>query len=383
MLSLSIQSNTFFCLLSPLKRAQKEIYSKAFPHKCSHTFQATLSLIDHTAILPLPPFNALKSIGKRNPSVETPKHSKSQWKYFNTHLHRYSAQLSSSSWKNIKPTFQQLHLLLSSKPIFPKLSPFSFQGPFQQIPVFSSLKSKDPSLKILHLHSHRLHQDTQILFFENTFLPFLDIPIFSASIICKNHLSSQMSKSPSTTQSPEKIPSFLSKMEILKKLKRVKSMEPLGVFGFFCFSAFCFLWCFFYLDYRVVTKSFRVRMQSPWLLRFGLEDFSENRRVEFLSAKGDGCDLFEGEWVWDEHYPLYQSRDCSFIDEGFRCSENGRPDHFYTKWRWQPKRCNLPRSSSFSLELQSSLFEFSLDCSSLCFHQVKLLYALQFVWFSF
>ncbi|OIW18444.1 hypothetical protein TanjilG_13196 [Lupinus angustifolius] len=28
---------------------------------------------------------------------------------------------------------------------------------------------------------------------------------------------------------------------------------------------------------------------------------------------------------------------------GFRCSENGRHDLFYTKWRWQPKHCNLPR----------------------------------------
>lgn len=158
-----------------------------------------------------------------------------------------------------------------------------------------------------------------------------------------------MSKSPLSTQSLVKIPSFLSKMEILKKIKRLKSMEPLGVVGFFCFSAFCFLWCFFYLDYRVVTKSFRIRTQSPWLLRFGLEQISESRRVEFLSVKGDGCNLFEGEWVWDEQYPLYQSRNCSFIDDGFRCSENGRPDNFYTKWRWQPKRCNLPRFDAMNM----------------------------------
>ncbi|KAI3460871.1 hypothetical protein Pfo_017534 [Paulownia fortunei] len=32
-----------------------------------------------------------------------------------------------------------------------------------------------------------------------------------------------------------------------------------------------------------------------------------------------------------------------FLDDGFRCTENGRPDKFYTKWRWQPKDCNLPR----------------------------------------
>ncbi|XP_068463297.1 protein trichome birefringence-like 11 isoform X2 [Phaseolus vulgaris] len=67
------------------------------------------------------------------------------------------------------------------------------------------------------------------------------------------------------------------------------------------------------------------------------------RRVEFLGGKGGGCDLFDGEWVWDESYPLYQSKDCSFLDEGFRCSENGRRDLYYTKWRWQPRSCNLPR----------------------------------------
>nr|GMD66079.1 protein trichome birefringence-like 10 [Ipomoea batatas] len=62
-----------------------------------------------------------------------------------------------------------------------------------------------------------------------------------------------------------------------------------------------------------------------------------------MSENGGSCDVFEGDWVWDESYPLYHSRDCRFLDEGFRCSENGRPDLFYTKWRWQPKDCDLPR----------------------------------------
>ncbi|KAL5206260.1 hypothetical protein ABZP36_034469 [Zizania latifolia] len=57
----------------------------------------------------------------------------------------------------------------------------------------------------------------------------------------------------------------------------------------------------------------------------------------------DECDLFDGEWVWDDNYPLYDSKDCPFLDGGFRCSENGRPDSSYTKWRWMPSRCDLPR----------------------------------------
>lgn len=52
------------------------------------------------------------------------------------------------------------------------------------------------------------------------------------------------------------------------------------------------------------------------------------------------CDFFDGEWVRDDSYPLYESKDCSFLDGGFRCSENGRPDTSYTRWRWQPSCCD-------------------------------------------
>lgn len=65
---------------------------------------------------------------------------------------------------------------------------------------------------------------------------------------------------------------------------------------------------------------------------------------EIKEEEGDAeCDLFDGKWVWDESYPLYESEDCAFLDGGFRCSENGRPDRLYTHWRWQPHRCNLSR----------------------------------------
>ncbi|KAK7337524.1 hypothetical protein VNO77_18103 [Canavalia gladiata] len=55
-----------------------------------------------------------------------------------------------------------------------------------------------------------------------------------------------------------------------------------------------------------------------------------------------GCDLTKGYWVFDERYPLY-SKACSFIDEGFDCEGNGRLDRNYSKWRWHPKDCDLPR----------------------------------------
>ncbi|PPS02194.1 hypothetical protein GOBAR_AA18456 [Gossypium barbadense] len=124
-----------------------------------------------------------------------------------------------------------------------------------------------------------------------------------------------MCKGPSQQEDNEPMPSF----------KRLRLFEPsVGVLGFFL-AAVCVICCFFYLDYRAVVKGEIVK------------------RVDFLSFESEGCDVFDGDWVWDETYPLYESRDCSFLDEGFRCTENGRPDLFYTKWRWQPKHCNLPR----------------------------------------
>ncbi|KAL5995902.1 Protein trichome birefringence-like 11 [Asimina triloba] len=152
-----------------------------------------------------------------------------------------------------------------------------------------------------------------------------------------------MSKTPSPPQSPQKNPSlFSSTMELLKKLKRLKSAEPLGVLGFFSLAIFSFLCCFLYFDFRVITNGFQIREQSQRLLRFGFGYSGEKELSRLLEWDSDECNWFDGKWIWDERYPLYQSKDCRFLDGGFRCSENGRRDNFYMKWRWQPNRCNLP-----------------------------------------
>ncbi|XP_060965444.1 protein trichome birefringence-like 11 [Cannabis sativa] len=136
----------------------------------------------------------------------------------------------------------------------------------------------------------------------------------------------------------------MSFSEAFKMFKRFRLFEPsLGVLGFFLVIV-CVVFCFFYLDSRSFSKGYRFSGQSErfmWLQTRG--SVEENHRVEFLEEKSDSCNVFNGDWVWDESYPLYHSKDCPFLDEGFRCSENGRPDWFYTKWRWQPRNCNLPR----------------------------------------
>ncbi|KAL6497806.1 hypothetical protein OROHE_026956 [Orobanche hederae] len=129
--------------------------------------------------------------------------------------------------------------------------------------------------------------------------------------------------------------------DFYKKLKRFRLFEPsVGILGL----TVCVIFGFLLLNYRSVSKGLRFPVQNERLLWLRIDGGSGNsKKIDFLSDINGGCDVFDGDWVWDERYPLYQSKDCRFLDEGFRCSENGRPDFFYTKWRWQPRNCYLPR----------------------------------------
>lgn len=132
---------------------------------------------------------------------------------------------------------------------------------------------------------------------------------------------------------------------LCKKFKKQRLMEPhVGVVGLFFILTLVVVCCFLYLDYhRAFSKGFDPGRALVWQQLRGRGEAGV-KRVEFLGEEGTECDVFDGDWVWDESYPLYESRDCRFLDDGFRCSENGRPDRFFTKWRWQPRYCNLPRS---------------------------------------
>ncbi|KAK6232310.1 Trichome birefringence-like [Theobroma cacao] len=65
--------------------------------------------------------------------------------------------------------------------------------------------------------------------------------------------------------------------------------------------------------------------------------------IENLIESLMNCDLFDGEWVKDNSYPLYKPGSCSFIDGQFSCVPNGRPDRDFQKLKWKPKGCTLPR----------------------------------------
>nr|GEZ52893.1 hypothetical protein [Tanacetum cinerariifolium] len=55
------------------------------------------------------------------------------------------------------------------------------------------------------------------------------------------------------------------------------------------------------------------------------------------------CDLYQGSWVYDESYPMYDSTKCPHIRREYDCVKYGRPNLDYLKFRWQPSHCSLPR----------------------------------------
>ncbi|KAF3775920.1 trichome birefringence-like 11 protein [Nymphaea thermarum] len=134
-------------------------------------------------------------------------------------------------------------------------------------------------------------------------------------------------------------------MELMvKKLWCLPKLEPPSVSFldvlFFVVMALAFFLCFVYMDVGFFTIGKRVLLSQQWFVGLRYSSTAKVSLPYFLVVPA--CEVFTGSWVWDESYPLYRSVDYGFVDEGFRCFENRRPDDFYTKWRWQPNSCNLP-----------------------------------------
>ncbi|CAI9115618.1 OLC1v1016572C1 [Oldenlandia corymbosa var. corymbosa] len=72
----------------------------------------------------------------------------------------------------------------------------------------------------------------------------------------------------------------------------------------------------------------------------GMIPLSNNETIDDINTE---CNVFDGRWVSDESYPLYNGSQCPFTERGFNCLANGRRDQEYLRWRWQPKSCDIPR----------------------------------------
>ncbi|KAH7577522.1 hypothetical protein JRO89_XS01G0262600 [Xanthoceras sorbifolium] len=120
----------------------------------------------------------------------------------------------------------------------------------------------------------------------------------------------------------------MNRVNSFKKSKRLNPLEPLLGILVFLFKAVFFLAFFFYLDFRVVTGAIRYHGLSWFRLEpssSSLESLNQNQNQQHNQQNLDGQDF------------------SMKVAKGVTSLTETGPDHFYTKWRWQPKQCNLPR----------------------------------------
>ena len=66
------------------------------------------------------------------------------------------------------------------------------------------------------------------------------------------------------------------------------------------------------------------------------------------------CDIYSKKWVSDDAYPIYPAGECPYMSGALDYKGNMHLDSGYTRWRWKPRDCNIPRYA----KLRFYIYEF-------------------------
>ncbi|KAF4363472.1 hypothetical protein F8388_016600 [Cannabis sativa] len=105
------------------------------------------------------------------------------------------------------------------------------------------------------------------------------------------------------------------------------------------------------------------KIELPVLTGRGEEE--ENDDGEDVVLPPEDCDLYTGEWVYDNStHPLYKEDECEFLTAQVTCMRNGRKDSMYQGWKWQPRDCSLPKIEDYNATVEFYWAPFLVESNS-------------------